>query len=385
MKVRANPVKRFNNPINVGGVKVVNPVESKSVDEQTDSYLSERRRRKLEEAKEAELDLAAEQSRTETARQRKERELIESGQVSPIRGEEAAMENVNERVMEAAEVAAEAAVAGASPEQARDLATGKQRVVILQPRTGQGARTEEEAQREKVERIEQAKALYVSCIDAGGDPKRCADMVAGLIPSSPGVSAPPATSVTELIDALVKLDGLRGANAGMAELKASFDNLAAEMRRGGSNQQVPLDPVAFAEQQAKALVAWRKAIQEVIPQPEARGDGKNLEVVKEENRHSEKMEEIKVDRDYKGDLTAIAGDIPERIGQGLADHWGKGGGGGSGAGAGAGGGARLESLICTEKGCGAKIYLTPETGEQVTCPKCGMIYQKRQTVESNTE
>jgi len=385
MKVKANPVKRFNNPINVGGDKVVNSSNARSVAEQTERYLSERRQRKLEDAKDAELDLAAEQSKTEAARQRKERELIESGKVNPRKGEEGAMENVSDRVAEAAEVAAEAASAGVSPEEARNLAMGKQKIVIVSSGTAQGARTAEETLRERAEVIEQAKALYCSCIDAGGDPKRCADMVAGLIPSQPGASSPPATSVTELIDALVKLDNLRGSNKGLEDLKTSFDNLAAEMRKGPPNQQPPLDPVAYAEQQAKALVAWQKAIREVIPTTTpTSGDGKDLEVVREENRHSEKMEEIKSDRDYKEDIASIAAEIPERIGQGIADRYGK-GGGGDGGGRGRGGGGSLSSITCTKKGCGTKIYITPETGDEIVCPECGMIYQKTVTAESSTE
>ncbi len=67
-------------------------------------------------------------------------------------------------------------------------------------------------------------------------------MVAGLMPSPTTMIAPPPTSVTDLGDALKKLDDLRGSDKGLVELKANFDRLADEFW-GNTNRQ-PLDPVA---------------------------------------------------------------------------------------------------------------------------------------------
>jgi len=226
--------------------------------------------------------------------------------------------------------------------------------------------------KEKVERIEQTKALYTSCIDAGGDPKRCAEMVAGLIPTSAATAAaPPATSITELVQALKALDDLRGSDRGVGELKTSIDNLVESFKQGTTNR-TPFDPVAFAREQAQQLKATYDAMKELglIKDPvTTTTEGKSLEVVKEENRHEEKMEEVKYERKYKEDITRIASDIPEKIGRGLGSHISE------GEGSGDGGGGGLEFITCTEEGCGTKIYITPETGNQITCPKCGMIYE----------
>jgi len=202
-------------------------------------------------------------------------------------------------------------------------------------------------------------------------------MIAGLIPTQSGPSSPPATSVTELIDALVKLDALRGSNTVLADLKASFDNLANEIRQGGGKgNQSPLDPVAFAKQQAEAFGAWRKVIDEFTPHPPASAVGEPLENVKEKNRHEEKMEEIKDERDYHGRITDIAGEIPEGVGYGLAKRFGEErksrGGDGDGG---------LKHMLCTEKGCGTKINFTPES-EAITCPKCGMVYERKKETET---
>jgi len=368
IKVSKQPLRKFNTPINIGGISMTNTVDSQSVDEATDVYLGERRKRKLEEAKEAELGRVTEEEKTEAARLRKERELIESGKGNP-KGEEENVENVTKKVEEAARVAAEAASAGVDPLKAAELATGEHKVVIVE-KAAEGVRTAEDVLKEKAEVIEQAKALYCSCIDAGGDPKRCADMVAGLIPTQPGASSPPVTSITELIHALTELDALRGSNTVLGELKTSFDNLANEIRQGGGKGNQPLDPVAFAKQQAEALVEWKKAIDQITPPPSGTGD--SLEVVKEQNRHDEKMEEIKDEKEYKESITEIAAEIPERIGKGIASRVEKEKGSDDGGG--------LDHMLCTEKGCGTKIFYTPES-KTITCPKCSMVYEREEKSE----
>ncbi len=370
-KVSKQPLRKFNSPINIGGIRMTSQNDSKSVDEQTTEYLSNRRTRRLEEAKDAELGRAVEEEKTEAARLRKEREQIESGKTNP--GKEETVENVNKQVEEAAAVAAEAAGAGVDPLKAAALATGKSRVVIVE-KADEGAKTAEGALRERAEVIEQAKALYCSCIDAGGDPKRCADMVAGLIPTQPGASSPQATSITELVGALKTLDDLRGPNAGMEALKLSFDSLAAEIRQGRGNVNQPLDPVAFAKQQAEALKEWKKVIDEINPSPA--GTGEPLEVVKEKNRHDEQMETIRDEREYKESITEIASSIPERIGKGMARRHEKGSSSDSGDG--------LPYISCTEKGCGTKIYYTPES-QKITCPKCQTVYDREEKSEEKSE
>lgn len=372
-KVGKQPLRKFNSPIDIGGIKMTNTGDGKSIDEQTNDYLIDRRKRKLEEAKEAELGRATEEEKTEAARLRKEREQIESGKGNP-KGEEVNVENVTKQVEEAAAVAAEAAGAGVDPAKAAELATGKSKVVVIE-KVAEGAKAAEDVLRERAEVIEQAKALYCSCIDAGGDAKQCANMVAGLIPSQPGASSPPVTSITELVTALKTLDELRSGDRGMSELKTSFDNLAAEIRQGGGKGNQPLDPVSFAKQQAEALKEWHKVITEIAPPPSASGE--SLEVVKEKNRHNEAMETIKDEREYKDNITEIAGSIPEKIGEGIASRHKKGG-----AAADSGGG--LDHMICTEKDCGTPIFYTPES-KTITCPKCGTVYDREEKSEAASE
>ena len=102
-------------------------------------------------------------------------------------------------------------------------------------------------------------------------------------------------------------------------------------------------------------------------------DGKSLDVMREEHRHNEKIEEIKDQRQYHQELTKIASDIPERIGRGIAGHIGEEEIGRGSRGSGGG----LDSITCTEEGCGTKIYITPETGSQVVCPRCGTVYTRK--------
>lgn len=235
-------------------------------------------------------------------------------------------------------------------------------------------RKAEEELKTKTERIEQAKALYTSCIEAGGDPKRCADMVAGLIPSPTTAAAPPATSITELVTALKALDDLRGSDRGLGELKQSFEKLAEEIRRGNTTDRQPLDPIAFAKQQAGAVAAWHKAIQELTPPP-VTSTGEPLEVVQERHRHEEKMEEVKADKAYKEKLGETMANLPESIGRGLGrqiieGEESKGGGGGG-----------LDSIVCE---CGNKIHITPGA-DRVTCGKCGTIYSRTGEVETKQE
>jgi len=212
-------------------------------------------------------------------------------------------------------------------------------------------RKAEEELRKKAERIEQAKALYSSCIEAGGDPKQCAEMVAGLIPSQPVTpAAPPATSIKELVEALKTLDELRGSDKTLTEPK----------------------------QQAEQTRVYYETLKSIgaIKEPETTSptyQGEPLEVIQEKHRHEEKLEELKTERVYKEKLGEVISDLPERVGRGIAgqiteeeeEHSGG-----------------LEYITCIEEGCGTKIYITPETKATVTCPKCGSVYSRKGTVET---
>jgi len=231
----------------------------------------------------------------------------------------------------------------------------------------EGKKKEEEVklaeQRDKI--TIQAKAL----IDSGMDAKQVGQMLMGL-PTIGGTPAIPGQGmgfeeVMQLMTFVIgkkETDELKG---GIAALTKQVE----ELSRGGGvrgNTQ-PIDPITFAKQQAEAVSAWYKAIREITPEPPSvSAKGESLEVVREQNRHAERIEELKVDKDYKQSLTKIASEIPERIGHGIASQVGEGGGSGNDS--------KLEFITCSEEGCGTRIYITPETKGGITCPKCGSIY-----------
>lgn len=287
------------------------------------------------------------------------------------------METTNEKVANAAEVAAEAASAGVNPESAKDLGTGKSKVVIIKPEASEGVKEgggwsvvdgrpvkdpEGEYtfnQAHKVAALEAAKhsedpmALFKFLKEEGflGDKKD--DFLS--------------TFMTELarksVDNLVHPPS-GNSFSGSSEattLREELKELRAEIQRSS-------DPVEAARRVKVMFDTFRS-----IGLLHEEAEGKNLEVTKEEHHHDEKMEEIKADREYKQELTRIASDIPERIGHGIAGQFAEEGGGSEGGG--------LETLECSD--CHFKIPITPETGESVTCPKCEAVYlRKKETVES---
>lgn len=272
------------------------------------------------------------------------------------------------------------------------IAKHQARIKELREQLGKGGTGSEKTEAEKQEaekklkeeRIEQAKALYNSCVEAGGEPKQCAEMVAGLIPTSaPSVSAPPATSITDLVHALKELDSLRGTDKGVAELKTSFDQLANEIKRGNQNQK-PLDPITFAKQQAEQTRAYYDTLKAlgIIKEGESSTyQGEPLEVIKEKHHHEERMNELSADREYKQSMADIAGSIPERVGHGMASQFTEGEKEPSGSSS----GSELEYLTCQEEGCGFRIPVPPNASSQITCPKCGSIYTRKQASEESQE
>lgn len=227
----------------------------------------------------------------------------------------------------------------------------------------------------------QAKAL----IEQGMNPEQVGRLLLAL-PGTSGV--PAATQVTQgmtlsdVKDIMEMVTGNRETSelrSMIASLGKQVDELVKGGRANGKPAQ-PIDPVTFAIQQADAVTAWSKALQEITPksvQPAATGEP--LEIVKEKNRHNEKMEEIKTDKDYKERITDIAAEIPERIGHGIGGQFVE-----RGEDVGDSGGG-LESITCGEDGCGTTIYITPETGPQVICPKCKAIYQRGNTVQGEAK
>ncbi len=108
------------------------------------------------------------------------------------------------------------------------------------------------------------------------------------------------------------------------------------------------------------------------PKP-ATVEGKPLEVVKEENRHDEKMEELRNDRWYKEQLADTLGGLPEQIGEGIAGRITEHGGAGKQE-------EGQEYLECED--CHTKIPIFADTGDKVECPKCHAIYTHKKQAET---
>lgn len=253
---------------------------------------------------------------------------------------------------------------------------------------GEGMTDEERAKKEEDEakQVEQKAKLMASAkslIDSGMEPAQVGQMLLGLpITGQPG--SPTVTQGMTLKDVkeIIDMTTEKKEASELRVLIASLDKKIDDFVKGGGGKgaSVPIDTATFAKQQADSVIAWHKALQEITPKaPPASVAGEPLVVVQEKNRHEEKMEEIKVEREYKESISTTLGEIPERIGYGYAARVREEGEGSSGDSGG------LEYIMCTNEGCNTKIYITPDTGDQVTCPKCQMVYQRRQTAESKTE
>lgn len=244
---------------------------------------------------------------------------------------------------------------------------------------GGGTMTDEKRREEERNLREEISATAMTLLEKGVDPKIVGQYILGSTPITPitvSGGAAPAQGLT--IKDVKEIMGMATENKGGNELEGVLEKLTAKVEAIGSRQ--PPDPIALAQQQAQAIGATYEALKTlgIIKEPEVRTEGgEPLEVVRERNRHAERMEEVKADREYKGKITEIASSIPERIGQGMSGQLGGEDSSGSGG--------ELEYLICPEEGCGAKIYITPETGSQVKCQKCGSIYTRKATTESKTE
>lgn len=250
---------------------------------------------------------------------------------------------------------------------------------------GGGTMTDEEKREEERRLRDEISATAITLLGKGVDPKIVGQYILGSTPVTPiaisgGMAAPPGLT---LDDVKTIMDMATG-NKGESELKGVLERLTAKVEAIGNRQ--PPDPIALAQQQAQAIGATYEALKTLgiikePKEPEVRTEGgESIEVVKEKHRHEEKMEEVRADREYKKEITSIASGTFERIGRGAAHEIlsGKEESGSSG-------GGELEYIICPEEGCGQKIYITPETQNQLTCPKCGSIFTRTSTTEGKTE
>jgi len=104
--------------------------------------------------------------------------------------------------------------------------------------------------------------------------------------------------------------------------------------------------------------------------------GEPIDVVKERNRHAEKMEEINVERDFKKKLGDVVEEIPVNLGKG----WGAENASRPGKAAPAPSSTEKESVgsfQCQNPECKATIFyplLNPPP--QIKCAKCGRVYEQ---------
>lgn len=244
---------------------------------------------------------------------------------------------------------------------------------------GGGTMSDEERATKEEKLREEISTTAITLLGKGVDPKIVGQYILGSTPVTPitvagGAAAPQGLTIKDVKEIMDMATG----NKGEGELKGVLEKLTARVEAIGSRQ--PPDPIALAQQQAQAIGATYEALKTlgIIKEPVATThEGEPLEVVKERNRHEERLEEVRADRAYKQEITEIASGTFERIGRGAAHEILSGR-----EEEGSSGGGELEYLICE---CGQKIPIMPETGPQVTCPKCGTIYTRKQTTEGKTE
>lgn len=366
--------QKFNTPITLGTVPEPNSKNggNKSVDEEIDNYLGDRRSRVLQQAKLAELEHVTEDEKTEAERARRERELLQTGKISPTSSKEGDMENTEKKVKDAAETAAVAASAGVNPEDATDLGTGKSKVVVIKPpEIGSGGAVEgkgwEVADGKPVRDPEgeytfnqalKVARLEVSRTSNNGDKKSLGEELAEakmkLEALGIKVGSPPSTSPRPLKE----------------EVAESVELLRTLGIHVGTSQQASLKEQVT---EAKSLL---EGLGLSIGQP-----GESIEGMREKFRHDERIEELGADRDHKERLAGIADDMSERIGHGIATDMrhGRGGQGQKAS------GSNLPAFTCEE--CHKEFPISPEAEAkgEMTCPFCGMVYRDKSKEASEAE
>jgi hypothetical protein len=235
--------------------------------------------------------------------------------------------------------------------------------------------------------LDAAKAL----IESGTDPQTVARMMLQM----PGESQPQQpqgqSSILELTEALKNLHEISGVKSGgddtlkdliremREENKETRSMVIKLMQDGVGGKAEKVDPITAARNQAKAMtefgetmLSYAKGLGYAPPgsSTDAKGvsNKKTVEELKEENRHAEEMAKLGTEKDYKMSLANSIGELPERIGMGIASQMQ----------------SENKTHVPHEDGieywpcdCGFKIPISPNS-TSVTCPKCRSVYQKDQ-------
>jgi len=242
-----------------------------------------------------------------------------------------------------------------------------------------GDRRKESGDGEKSKKDELVTNALV-LIDKGVDPKVVAQYILASSSANPTVTfagaQQPGITLTDILALFDRMNASKGTSPEMQTLltKLSDDVIALKTRTMAVG--APKDALTQAREQAESIKTLITALIDsgLVKAPGAGGEptGEPLEVIKEKNRHTEKLEEIKIDKEYKTGMVDAVGNLAEDIGAGAASQIlqrkevGKEKTGGV-----------LQTFECTD--CHSTIYITPETGEKVTCAKCGAIYERPKT------
>jgi predicted RNA-binding Zn-ribbon protein involved in translation (DUF1610 family) len=172
----------------------------------------------------------------------------------------------------------------------------------------------------------------------------------------------------------------KGTDSDLKEILHKMDDRLTRIEQAKPAEKPPRTWVVV---QPDGTVKHIESDEPIVIQPQAPNTGKSVEQIKEENRHQERVEEIKNEKEYKQSIAGTLAELPERIGAGL---------GGrmldamepaetatakavqsSTAKPAAASSSSMERIKCTAEGCGFDIPYPPEA-TKVTCPKCGSIY-----------
>ncbi len=186
--------------------------------------------------------------------------------------------------------------------------------------------------------------------------------------------------VLKMVNIMVDKNESKSLQTTIDRLERKIEQLTEQKetkKSGKDGDAAHLDPIEIAERQADVFTKWRKVFLDMGILVDAKdskpASGQSIEVTKENNRHAEEMERLKIDKNYKDNMVNVAADITENLGRGAAHEvlssmrsGGKAETKTKGA---------LLSKKCEEQGCGTMIYFPPEA-TKIKCPKCAMVYER---------
>ncbi len=245
----------------------------------------------------------------------------------------------------------------------------------------------DQAERTKLRLELTANAMQL--LEKGVDPHVVAQYILGT--SGPNISITPGGgggvqgfTIADVITLVDKVRGNSGPSAEVLALQKTIDEMRAELKNlKPSAPTTPVDPVTA---QANSLESLNKLVDNLVkagfvvrPGTSGTNTGESIEMVKEKNRHDEKLAEIKEQEKYHGGLIETLQDTAERVGEGLAKNTERKAGDVEEDAAAPMNGPARETFTCPD--CKTKIPIYPETGNQITCTKCGIVYTRKGTVE----